>query len=1257
MRPPRLFALAATLLLCFALAAEAAPIADPGAGIAGVRGGTVAPRVVTLESLAHRTAPYTGPMLERGRKTHFPELDAELARLKQNPLPLTPVELGNLTLDPNAGGFTPLAPTIGNGFEGITQGPYIPSEPTCAAGPLNIFSAGNVSVTVTNKDGTNRVETDGQVFFGVPPAEGAISDAQCYYDALRGRFVALCFTQGTTPSNYSNFYLAISQTNDARGTWYIYTFDMTMDGATPTSNWADYEGLGVSDDKIAMSSQQFTFSGNTYQYQKIRVIDRAIAYTGAPVTYVDFYNFAAPPGGNTNDNFVTKPARNLSAGDNTIHLLCVRTNGGSRVTYRTVTGTPSSPTLSAGNLVTVGSYSPPPDAVQKGSGTLVATNDCRPTDFYVRDGVLICTWHTSANIGGTVSALRLFRMRTSDRAVLTDETYGAASTFYYYPAVTVDSVGTIFLGFDRSSSAEYPSCYATGRRRSDATLEPSTLLKAGLSATAQSRWGDYTGIDQDASQFGPSNSTAWYAGQWTKGTNTFGTWINRLTFTYGVIAGSVLDDCDGSTGTPGDRSSLAGVSLALKQGAATLATATTDVSGNYSFGFLEAGTYDVVVTPPAGGAAVDAIPGSGGTTQTRISASDLQIVLTNAQTSSGNQFLVTSTHAAPLTSGITPNAKNAGDPTFPMTVNGSDFVRCAVVRLDGSDRTTVWVSSSELTATIPASDMTAGGTHAITVFNPAPGGGTSNSQTFTVTGGDVTPPVVTVTAPNGGETWKAGSTRNVTWTATDAVGVTAVDLAWSSDGGATFPNAIAAGIANSGSYAWAVPDAPTASARVRVIARDAAGNAGRDSSDADFTIDRWVITASAGANGTIAPSGAVGVAEGASQGFTITPDTCHHVADVLVDGSSVGAVTAHTFTSVTANHTIAASFASDTFTIAASAGANGSITPGGAVPVSCGASQAFTITPDPGYHVADVQVDGGSVGAVTAYTFNDVTAGHTIAASFAIDTHTLTVTVVGGGSVTKNPSLASYAHGDSVQLTAVPDSGWAFTGWSGDTSGTGNPITLVMTADKAVTAAFADTAGPAVLVVAPNGSELLGIGSTATLSWTATDNLAVTAVDLFLSRAGAVGPYDSLATGLGNTGSYGWTVTGPATADAFLKVIAHDAAGNARYDLSDAAFTITSGVGVGSAAVTDFELAPVWPNPLRGSARIGFAVPRTCGVLLSVLDIQGREVAVLADGEYAPGRHHAVWDAESRGGARPGLYFVRLRVPGRTIVRRVVMTK
>ena len=117
-------------------------------------------------------------------------------------------------------------------------------------------------------------------------------------------------------------------------------------------------------------------------------------------------------------------------------------------------------------------------------------------------------------------------------------------------------------------------------------------------------------------------------------------------------------------------------------------------------------------------------------------------------------------------------------------------------------------------------------------------------------------PSVTVTSPNGGEVWPIGTTQSITWTATDNTGVASVDLAYSTDGGATYPNAIATGIPNSGSFAWTVPNTPTTTARVRVTAHDAAcGLTASDASDANFTIRNPIITASAGSGGTISPSG------------------------------------------------------------------------------------------------------------------------------------------------------------------------------------------------------------------------------------------------------------------------------------------------------------------------------------------------------------------------------------------------------------------
>ena len=70
----------------------------------------------------------------------------------------------------------------------------------------------------------------------------------------------------------------------------------------------------------------------------------------------------------------------------------------------------------------------------------------------------------------------------------------------------------------------------------------------------------------------------------------------------------------------------------------------------------------------------------------------------------------------------------------------------------------------------------------------------------------------------------------------------------------------------------------------------------------------YTITASAGVNGSISPSGSVNVAEGSNQTFTITANSGYSILDVTVDGVSQGAISSYTFTNVTANHTINASF-------------------------------------------------------------------------------------------------------------------------------------------------------------------------------------------------------------------------------------------------------------------------------------------------------------------------------------------------------------
>ena len=77
------------------------------------------------------------------------------------------------------------------------------------------------------------------------------------------------------------------------------------------------------------------------------------------------------------------------------------------------------------------------------------------------------------------------------------------------------------------------------------------------------------------------------------------------------------------------------------------------------------------------------------------------------------------------------------------------------------------------------------------------------------------------------------------------------------------------------------------------------------------------------------------------------------------------------------------------WTIEAYAGNNGAISPSGTIIVSEGNDQLFTLTPDPGYMVSDLIVDGSTVGAVQEYRFTNVVSNHTISAAFVRTAYTI----------------------------------------------------------------------------------------------------------------------------------------------------------------------------------------------------------------------------------------------------------------------------
>jgi len=186
------------------------------------------------------------------------------------------------------------------------------------------------------------------------------------------------------------------------------------------------------------------------------------------------------------------------------------------------------------------------------------------------------------------------------------------------------------------------------------------------------------------------------------------------------------------------------------------------------------------------------------------------------------------------------------------------------------------------------------------------------------------------------------------------------------------------------------------------------------------------ISAAAAANGTITPSGSSSVIQGSNQTYTITPNPGFVVANLVVDGAVLPGATTYTFTNISASHYINAYFAPSDLTVLAAAGPNGSIAPAGTTAITPGGSQTFTITPNPGFAVAALVVDGAQLPGATSYTFTDITASHYLNAYFEPSGLALTAAAGPNGSISPAGETA-VTPGSSQTYTITPSAGFMVT--------------------------------------------------------------------------------------------------------------------------------------------------------------------------------------------------------------------------------------
>jgi len=164
------------------------------------------------------------------------------------------------------------------------------------------------------------------------------------------------------------------------------------------------------------------------------------------------------------------------------------------------------------------------------------------------------------------------------------------------------------------------------------------------------------------------------------------------------------------------------------------------------------------------------------------------------------------------------------------------------------------------------------------------------------------------------------------------------------------------------------------------------------------------ITATAGENGEITPSGELSVPSNSDQTFTITPIKDYEIDDVQIDGISIGAVEKPTLWNIIDDQTIHAIFTPlPKYQITATANTGGKIeSEQGESPIEIirGGFANFKITPDNGYEIENVLVNGKSQGVISQYLFKDIQNNHSIQVIFKeIIKYTITATATEGGHI------------------------------------------------------------------------------------------------------------------------------------------------------------------------------------------------------------------------------------------------------------------
>lgn len=425
----------------------------------------------------------------------------------------------------------------------------VPPDPDVMVGENHVVVAVNTSYAVYDKTGSVVIApTLFETLWGnncgeasSPVTNKTFFDPHVTYDESAQRYVLGIMMYDTSINGGDNGWLcyAVSQTNSAAGSWYLYNFDCNT--GTGTDYFCDYAHIGTGQSALYVSANMF---GAFFVRNHVLAFDKAAMYAGTSATFVKL-NYSS-------SYFTLQPAdiKGYTSGgwptnSSEPHYFVEAGSGsGSQIRVHKWTGGLASPAITLAGTVSVNSWSVPVNQPQLGSTGLLTANDARILDAEYWAGKLWANHTVGCNPGGgTVNCIRWYEINISSGtpSVVQQGTFSSSSEYRSFPDLAVNSCGDMLVGYTKTSSSIYPGVYVAGREVADASgqLKSETTLHAGEDYytaydASPRRWGDYTGLTID-----PDGRTFWYLGEYSRNQATarWSTWVGSFNWS----------DC---TGTP-----------------------------------------------------------------------------------------------------------------------------------------------------------------------------------------------------------------------------------------------------------------------------------------------------------------------------------------------------------------------------------------------------------------------------------------------------------------------------------------------------------------------------------------------------------------------------------------------------------------------------------------------------------------------------------------------------------------------------------